>query len=214
MTTDAPAAPATAPLTADEIERLDHAVTVALGTVVLGDLMTIAEDLRTLWPRASSELVDLRSGIRQEIEEKVAGKFITHVNDLTTERDGYRSMLADVMAASPTDDVIRERARTVLKHGVLGPKRFFHVDDGGATYTMVARDQEHAKSLLRDVGVEFTDESGDSAPIDDPRFADLEWKELSLEQAQKRIVSLGDSGAGPKAPLAECTIGDFFTSEI
>lgn len=213
MTTEAPP-PAAALLTADEITRLDHAITVALGTVVLGDLMTIAEDLRTLWPRANSELVDLRSVDRHEIQSRVAGKFVTHVNDLTTERDGYRSMLANLMAASPIDDAVRERARTVLKHGVLGPKRFFHVDDGGASYSMVARDQEHAKSLLRDLGVEFTDESGDSAPIDDPRFADLEWKELSIEEAQKRIVSLGDSGAGPKSPLADCVVGEFFTSEI
>lgn len=87
-------------------------------------------------------------------------------------------------------------------------KRFFDVDDGGASYTIVARDVEHAKQILRDHGVEFTTESGDSASIDHPAFADLEWRECSPDG---RHVFL-DDGCN-RIPLAEATLGDFFSSE-
>lgn len=95
----------------------------------------------------------------------------------------------------------------------LVPKRYFTVDDGGTDYTIVAADLDHAKCLLRTSGVEFTTEDGDSAPIDDPRFADLRWIELSPEFAAKARVATGDSGAPPVIPLSECKVGDWFCSE-
>lgn len=93
-------------------------------------------------------------------------------------------------------------------------KRFFHVDDGGATYCLVARDLAHAKQLLRDSGVEFTAESGDSYPIDAPEVADVAWREISAQDAAKRRVWLGDDDAPPQSVLAACAVGDWFTSEF
>lgn len=93
-------------------------------------------------------------------------------------------------------------------------KRFFHVDDGGASYYLVAQDLEHAKQLLRDSGVEFTAEDGDSYPIDAPEVAGLEWREISAHDAAKKRVWLGLDGAPPQSVLAACDLGDWFTSEI
>ena len=213
-------------LTADELGHYDHAVAVAIGA--MRDLPEIARDLNEIAPRVVKELVGGRAVIAAARASSTvtatlldeyrneARRLGVRAGELETERDGYRAMLADLMAdgAYQHNDALIERARAVLKHGVLGPKRFFVVDDGGASYYLVARDLDHAKSLLRDHGIEFTDDSGESAPIDDPRFESLEWLELSLEVAKKKIVTLGDSGAGPKSPLADCAIGEFFTSEI
>jgi hypothetical protein len=93
-------------------------------------------------------------------------------------------------------------------------KRFFHVDDGGASYYLVARDLGHAKQLLRDCGLEFTADSGESYPIDAPEVAHVEWTEISAHAAAERRVWLGVDGAGPQSVLAACEIGDWFTSEI
>lgn len=93
-------------------------------------------------------------------------------------------------------------------------KRFFYVDDGGASYALVARDLEHAKQLLRDSGVEFTADDGDSYSIDAPEVSGVEWREISAHDAAKKGVMLGDDGAGPRSVLAACEIGDWFTSEI
>jgi len=93
-------------------------------------------------------------------------------------------------------------------------KRFFTVDDGGASYYLVAHDLEHAKQLLRDSGVKFTSEDGDSHSIDAPEVADVEWREVSAQDAAKKRVMLGDDGTPPESVLAVCEIGDWFTSEI
>ena len=93
-------------------------------------------------------------------------------------------------------------------------KHFFHVDDGGASYYLVARDLDHAKQLLRDSGVEFCDEDGESHPIDAPEVAVVAWREISLEDAARRRVWLGDSGGAPEARLSACEVGDWFTSEF
>ena len=93
-------------------------------------------------------------------------------------------------------------------------KRFFHVDDGGASYYLVAQDLEHAKQLLRDSGVEFTSDDGDDHPIDAPEVAGVEWRELSAQDAAKKRVCLGDDGSAPRSVLSACEIGDWFTSEI
>ena len=93
-------------------------------------------------------------------------------------------------------------------------KRFFHADDGGASYYLVARDLDHAKQLLRDSGVEFTAEDGFSYPIDAPEVAEVEWREVSAQAAARKRVMLGDDGTPPQSVLAACAIGDWFTSEI
>jgi hypothetical protein len=92
-------------------------------------------------------------------------------------------------------------------------KRFFAVDDGGVSYYIVSRDLEHAKQLLREVGVEFASEDGWSHPIDAPEVASIEWKEMSAEVAAQKRVWLGDGGTAPQAILAACEIGDWFSSE-
>lgn len=93
-------------------------------------------------------------------------------------------------------------------------KRFFSVDDGGASYYLVARDLEHAKQLLRDTGVEFTADDGDSYPIDAPEVAAVVWHEISAQDAARKRVRLGEDGAPPESVLAACQLGDWFTSEI
>jgi hypothetical protein len=94
-------------------------------------------------------------------------------------------------------------------------QRYFHVDDGGARYWIVASDLDGAKQILRDHGVEFTKEDGGSAPIDDPAFADLEWDEVSADLASTKTVHLEDAPteAESKCKLSECIIGDFFCTE-
>jgi len=93
-------------------------------------------------------------------------------------------------------------------------KRFFHLDDGGASYYLVARDLEHAKQLLRASGVELTADDGWSYPIDAPEVADVDWSEISAQDAARKRVMLGDDGTPPQSVLAACQIGDWFTSEI
>ena len=93
-------------------------------------------------------------------------------------------------------------------------KRFFHVDDGGASYYLVAKDLEHAKQLLRDSGVEFTAEDGFSYPIDAVEVAEVEWREISAQDAARKRVMLGDDGTPPQSVLSACNLGDWFTSEI
>jgi hypothetical protein len=90
-------------------------------------------------------------------------------------------------------------------------KKYFGVDDGGAEYIIVARDVEHAKQVIRDHGIEFTKEDGDSAPIDDPAFASLSWDEIPPERAAALKVSVDDGRAS--IPLADAELGDFFCSE-
>lgn len=96
----------------------------------------------------------------------------------------------------------------------IADKRFFHVDDGGASYYLVANDLDHAKQLLRDSGVEFTAEDGFSYPIDATEVAEVEWREISAQSAARKRVMLGDDGTPPQSVLAACQIGDWFTSEI
>jgi hypothetical protein len=93
-------------------------------------------------------------------------------------------------------------------------KRFFHLDDGGASYYIVARDLEHGKQILRDHGVELTADDGWSYPIDAPEVADVEWREVSAQDAARKRVMLGDDGTPPQSVLSACQMGDWFTSEI
>jgi len=93
-------------------------------------------------------------------------------------------------------------------------KRFFHLDDGGASYYLVARDLDHARQLLRDSGVELTAESGYSYPIDAPEVLHVEWREISSQDAARKRVWLGDDGTPPQSVLSACNLGNWFTSEI
>ena len=96
---------------------------------------------------------------------------------------------------------------------VSSDKRYFNADDGGASFYVVARDLKHAKQLLRDAGIEFTSDGGDSYPIDAPEVASATWQEISALDAAKKRVWLGDDGAPPQSVLAACEIGDWFSSE-
>jgi hypothetical protein len=97
---------------------------------------------------------------------------------------------------------------------MVADKRFFHADDGGASYYLVAHDLGHAKQLLCDSGVEFTAEDGFSYPIDAAEVADVEWREISAQDAARKRVWLGDDGTPPQSVLSACQLGDWFTSEI
>lgn len=91
--------------------------------------------------------------------------------------------------------------------------RYFHVDDGGCDYYLVARDREHARSLLLDAGVEFVDDDGVCYPLSEPA-TDLfvNWVELTPEQASLKRCHLNDNDGNVK-PLSECDLGDWFSSE-
>jgi hypothetical protein len=95
----------------------------------------------------------------------------------------------------------------------VSDKRFFHVNDGGTSYCLVAQGLDHAKQLLRDAGVEFTADDGYSYPIDAAEVATIEWREISAQDAARKRVWLGDDGAPPQSVLAACKVGDWFTSE-
>jgi hypothetical protein len=97
---------------------------------------------------------------------------------------------------------------------IVPDKRFFHVDDGGASYYLVSRDLAHAKQLLRDSGVEFTADDGNAYPIDAPEVAGVEWSEISEQDAAKKRVWLGDDATPPQSVLSACVAGDWFSSEI
>jgi len=92
-------------------------------------------------------------------------------------------------------------------------KRYFNADAGGESFYVVARDLKHAKQLLRDAGVEFTSDDGNSYPINAPEVASATWREISALDAAKKRVWLGDNGAPPQSVLTACEIGDWFSSE-
>lgn len=88
-------------------------------------------------------------------------------------------------------------------------RRFFKLGDGGAYYWFVARDQDHAREILRAHGVELTKPDGYSAPVDDPAL-DLEWTELTAARAAEIRTHDEDNIT---MPLADRKMGDWFCSE-
>lgn len=91
---------------------------------------------------------------------------------------------------------------------ILG-MRYFHFDDGGVTYTVVATDLEHARKILRDSGTEFNTYDGDVCSFDDAKLTVVEW---TLEKAS--TVLMNDEDRGGKHLLHTYGPGDWFCSEF
>lgn len=89
----------------------------------------------------------------------------------------------------------------------MSEKRFFkgEEDDSGVVYTVVARDLEHAKSVLRESGAEFGDPSHS---FDDVPFS---WIEVSAEMAA--AIKCNRDDGNPSLPLIDCDLGEWFCSE-
>lgn len=106
--------------------------------------------------------------------------------------------------------IVDESLAPTVAVASLTDRRFFVVDDGGCNYWVVAHDVAHAKLILRASGVEFTADNGETATLDDPRFAALEWKEITSERAAE-INTHGERG--DVLPLSQRDLGDWFASE-
>ncbi|MGE5803370.1 MAG: hypothetical protein ACM358_14080 [Gemmatimonadota bacterium] len=90
-------------------------------------------------------------------------------------------------------------------------KRFFDLDDGDVSYTVVARDPEHAEQIMRDAGIEFLDPS---RSYDEAKASGaFAWSEMSAEQVASTKVHRCEAGQRDPVPLADCDIGDWFCSE-
>ena len=89
------------------------------------------------------------------------------------------------------------------------PVKWFKCEDDGATWWVVAVNIEHAKEILR----RNCDAFGQDGVSYDK--ADLEWSELTAEQAAKvtRCHRETRDGKGEVVPLNQCYIGDAFCSE-
>lgn len=89
-----------------------------------------------------------------------------------------------------------------------GP-RFFKCDDNGAFWFVVARDLEHAQSLLRGTNAEF---GPCGVPYDQAALTLLIWEEMTPEQVAK-ITRCSREDGSPPILLSEAVIGDMFCSE-
>lgn len=88
-------------------------------------------------------------------------------------------------------------------------RRFFKIEDGDAYYWFVARDQDHAKEIIRAHGLEFCKPDGYSTNVDDPALQ-LTWTEITSERAAQLKTHDED---GNTKPLADRKMGDWFCSE-
>lgn len=91
-------------------------------------------------------------------------------------------------------------------------KRFF-VADNDITYSFVATDIDHCKSLLAGSGVVFFTKDGEETY--DIELADITWSEITAQDAATRFTV---SDGGPptdvyRCPLSERGLGDWFCSE-
>lgn len=89
-------------------------------------------------------------------------------------------------------------------------KRFFKLEDGGATWWFVANDEEHVKQICRTHGVVFSTEDGDEGNIDSPKV-DLGWHELDSTAAA--VIKTHHDDSLDTKPLADRELGDFYCSE-
>lgn len=90
-------------------------------------------------------------------------------------------------------------------------KRFFTVDDGDADYWVVARDVDHARSCFD--GVEFGDPSKSLREAE--AAGELTIEEVGEERARQIRCHTDEDRRGRGAiPLAECELGERFSSEF
>lgn len=98
-----------------------------------------------------------------------------------------------------------------------GTQRYFYCDDGDISYTVVARDLDHARELLLASGMEATNpDTGDSFPWKDATW--LEWGEYTAPEriAKIRVHDDDRRGSGPDGkgwPIDTFRPGDWFCSE-
>lgn len=87
-------------------------------------------------------------------------------------------------------------------------KRFFHLDEDGCVFWwIVAADLDHAKNILRRHG---SLHGRDEQPID--KATDVVWSEMTPAEVAK-VKRCHREDGGPPRPLAECEMGDAFSSE-
>ena len=90
----------------------------------------------------------------------------------------------------------------------MSDKRFFRLaEDDCVYYFIVARDLEHAKTIIRDTQIEF----GDPGLTLD-QASGLAWSELTPEQIAKLTKCHTEDDRGVIA-LADADLGDWFCSE-
>lgn len=92
--------------------------------------------------------------------------------------------------------------------------RFFQCEDGdggGATYTVVARDLDHAKQILAEAGMEFDSDYGKGLRPQD-RGARLTWTEITTERAAQ--ISIHDEDNPGPRNLSQYPAGIWFCSEF
>ena len=102
-------------------------------------------------------------------------------------------------------------------------RRFFHCDDNGISYSVVARDQEHAEKLLRDSGIEFPmieSKDKDGNPSLDAQYAEPpEWREYepgrpATIRVHKEIVGMDGRHFETVVTLDQCDMEEWFSSEF
>lgn len=91
---------------------------------------------------------------------------------------------------------------SALPSPVSRPKCYFQAYDNGCTYSIVARDMEHARRILTTSGAELCD-----GP--DP----VEWSEMSHAAAAMRRIHDEDA-PGLDQRLTDFEPGDWFSSEF
>ena len=97
-----------------------------------------------------------------------------------------------------------------------GTQRYFECEDGGISYTIVARDMDHAKAIMQESGAEAYDEdTGNSVPWSTATW--LEWRELGPEAvARIRVCHDDHRGTAPDGkgwPLDTYRPGEWCCSE-
>lgn len=98
----------------------------------------------------------------------------------------------------------------------MSDKRFFRITDGGADWSVVAIDREHAVSIMRDMGATWeadTDVGCVDVGIDvaiNHQLVDV--TEMSLEDVERQLRCHTEDDRGV-IPLAQARIGDAFCSE-
>ena len=100
-------------------------------------------------------------------------------------------------------------------------RRYFSMDNQGISYSFVAMNIDHCKWLLTDAKVVVFDADNEEIQLDPAtpdliEKADLEWMELTAEQASLKMTISEDGPRGEerRAPLANRELGAWFCSEF